>query len=132
NVSNTIKASETNTLVVKIYPLDYPGLPAHPQTTAMGDFYENGGPTGDIGKNVTMLCSVCWDWIPEVHDRNIGIWQPVYLRTTGRVIIQQPQIIAQLPQLPDTNIASLSLNLVMVNHSNTAANGKLRIRITPE
>ena len=132
NARSAIDAGATNVLAVKIYPLDFPGLPAHPQLTALGDFYNNGGANGDIGKNITMLCSVGWDWIPEVHDRNIGIWQPVYLRTSGRVIIQQPQIIAQLPQLPDTNIASLSLNLVMVNHSNTAANGKLRITITPE
>ena len=132
DAGSAIDAGATNVLAVKIYPLDFPGLPAHPQLTALGDFYNNGGANGDIGKNITMLCSVGWDWIPEVHDRNIGIWQPVYLRTSGRVIIQQPQIIAQLPQLPDTNIASLSLNLAMVNHSNTAANGKLRITITPE
>ena len=132
NVSNTIKAGETNILAVKIYPLDFPGLPAHPQLTALGDFYANGGPTGDIGKNVTMLCSVGWDWIPEVHDRNIGIWQPVYLRTSGHVVIQQPHIITNLPNLPDTNIAKLSLSLSLKNNGNTVTDGKLKIIISPE
>ncbi|MEO6330881.1 MAG: sugar-binding domain-containing protein [Ginsengibacter sp.] len=132
NVSSAIKPGETNALAVKIYPLDYPGLPSHPQTKALGDFYDNGGTNGDIGKNVTMLCSVGWDWIPEVHDRNIGIWQPVYLRTTGQVIIQDPHIITDLPHLPDTNIARLSLHLSLMNNSTAAMNGKLRITITPE
>ena len=68
---------------MKIYPLDYPGLPSTEQLKALGDFFANGGPTGDIGKNVTMLCSVGWDWMPPVRDRNIGLWLPVYLRTSG-------------------------------------------------
>ena len=83
NVSAAILAGTTNALAVLIYPLDEPGLPDAPQLRALGSFGLNGGPTGDIGKNVTMLCSIGWDWIPEVHDRNMGIWQPVYLRTSG-------------------------------------------------
>ncbi len=99
-----------NALAVKIYPLDYPGLPAREQLKALDDFYENGGPTGDIGKNVTMLCSVGWDWIPPVRDRNMGIWQPVFLRTTGSVTISHPHVITELPDLPDTSTARLSLS----------------------
>ena len=57
NVSGIIKGGQENALAVKIYPLDFPGLPAHPQLTALGDFYANGGANGDIGKNITMLCS---------------------------------------------------------------------------
>ena len=98
----------------------------------MGDFYENGGPTGDIGKNITMLCSVGWDWLPEVHDRNMGIWLPVYLRTTGKVIIQQPHLVTELPNLPDTGLAKLSLSLVLNNKGNTTSTGSLKITISPE
>ncbi len=64
NVSGQVTAGGNNNLAVKIYPLDYPGLPAKEQLEALGPFYENGGPTGDIGKNVTMLCSAGWDWMP--------------------------------------------------------------------
>ena len=67
DISKQIKPGEDNVLAVKIYPLDYPGLPATEQLKALGDFFENGGPTGDIGKNVTMLCSVGWDWMPPVE-----------------------------------------------------------------
>lgn len=132
DVTKAVTTGVKNILAVKIYPLDEPGLPAKPQLTAMGDFYENGGPTGDIGKNVTMLCSVGWDWLPEVHDRNMGIWLPVYLRTTGKVIIQQPHIVTELPNLPDTGLAKLSLGLLLNNKANTASNGKLKITVTPE
>ncbi|HYK43795.1 MAG TPA: glycoside hydrolase family 2 TIM barrel-domain containing protein [Parafilimonas sp.] len=132
NATSAINAGGVNVLAVKIYPLDEPGLPAHPQLNALGDFYANGGPTGDIGKNVTMLCSAGWDWIPEVHDRNIGIWQPVYLRTTGQVIIQQPHIITDLPNLPDTSIAKLTLRFTLSNHANATSNGKLKLIISPE
>jgi len=55
DISEYVKPGEENGLAVKIYPLDYPGLPAAEQLEALGDFYLNGGPTGDIGKNVTML-----------------------------------------------------------------------------
>jgi len=132
DVSKQIKAGSDNVLAVKIYPLDYPGLPATEQLKALGDFFENGGPTGDIGKNVTMLCSIGWDWIPPVRDRNMGIWLPVYLRTSGGVTIADPKILTSLPDLPDTTKAKISLNLRLVNHNKIDENGKLTVIIIPE
>lgn len=132
DVSKVIKSGEENFLAVKIYPLDFPGLPAQEQLKAMGDFFENGGPTGDIGKNVTMLCSVGWDWMPPVRDRNMGIWQPVFLRTSGDVTIMQPHLITDLPNLPDTTFADLSINLTLSNHGLNNTKGTLKINIHPE
>jgi len=132
DASAAIRAGADNALAVKIYPLDEPGLPATPQLEAMDEFYENGGPTGDIGKNVTMLSSVGWDWIPEVHDRNMGIWQPVFLRTTGPVVISKPRIITELPSLPDTGAAKITLDLLLTNNSTAQKNGRLIITIRPE
>ena len=132
DVTNAIVAGGENALAVKIYPLDYPGLPSKEQLHAIGPFFENGGPTGDIGKNVTMLCSAGWDWIPPVRDRNMGIWQPVYLRTTGAVTIGHPKLVADLPNLPDTATSKLSLNLTLSNHTDAAKNGNLVVTIKPE
>jgi beta-galactosidase/beta-glucuronidase len=129
DVSAAIHAGGPNALAVKIYPLDVPGEPSTPQLKALEDFYDNGGPTGDIGKNVTMLSSVGWDWIPEVRDRNIGIWQPVYLRTTGQVVISRPRIITDLP---DTNLAKLSLDLLLTNNDAHPKHGSLQVTITPD
>ena len=132
DVSKEIIAGGENALAVKIYPLDEAGFPDKEQLEAMGPFYLNGGPTGDIGKNVTMLCSVGWDWIPPVRDRNMGIWQPVYLRTSGAVTIGHPQLKTDLPNLPDTSIAKLALNLTLTNHTDIAKNGTLSVSIKPE
>jgi hypothetical protein len=132
DISKEVKAGTENVLAVKIYPLDYPGLPSAEQLKALGDFFANGGPTGDIGKNVTMLCSVGWDWVPPVRDRNMGIWLPVYLRTTGGVTIADPKIVTSLPKLPDTTTANISLNINLINHSLKDEQGKLVISIIPE
>jgi len=132
DVTKYIKSGESNALAVKIYPLDYPGLPSTEQLEALGDFYPNGGPTGDIGKNVTMLCSAGWDWIPPVRDRNIGIWLPVYLRTSGAVTISHPKLVTELPDLPDTSLAKLSLTLTLLNHKSVDENGTLLVTISPE
>ena len=132
DVSKKIVAGGENVLAVKIYPLDFPGLPAQEQLQALGDFFENGGPTGDIGKNVTEVCSVGWDWVPPTRDRNMGIWLPVFLRTSGDVTIVQPQVITDLPSLPDTLVAKLSLNLSLSNHGANSSKGKLSVSITPE
>jgi len=129
DISDYIMAGEENGLAVKIYPLDYPGLPSKEQLEALGDFYPNGGPTGDIGKNVTMLCSVGWDWIPPVRDRNIGLWLPVYLRTTGGVTFSNPRIVTDIN---DTGLAELSLDLTLCNQTSTDQAGNLKITITPE
>jgi len=132
DVSKQIKAGEKNALAVKIYPLDYPGLPSKEQLEALGDFYPNGGPTGDIGKNVTMLCSVGWDWIPPVRDRNIGLWLPVSLRTSGGVTFVNPKIMTELPNLPDTGIAKISLSLTLKNQSQVKKAGSLIVTISPD
>jgi hypothetical protein len=132
DVSKLINAGGENAVAVKIYPLDYPGLPAKEQLKALGDFFLNGGPTGDIGKNVTMLCSIGWDWIPPVRDRNIGIWLPVYLRTSGQVTIANPKLVTALPNLPDTSLAKLSLNLKLINNSQVDETGNFTVIITPE
>lgn len=128
DITNYLKFKSNNILAVKIYPLDYPGLPAPEQLEAFGDFYANGGPTGDIGKNVTMQSSVGWDWIPPVRDRNIGIWQKVYLEETGDIDIRDTQVITDLP-LPKTDYAYLTIRTFLVNTKKTSVNGILKGKI---
>ncbi|MBN2667274.1 MAG: hypothetical protein JXR67_12240 [Bacteroidales bacterium] len=132
DVTQNIRAGELNAIAVKIYPLDYPGLPSAEQLKAFDDFYPNGGPTGDIGKNVTMLCSVGWDWVPPVRDRNMGIWLPVYLRTTGGVTIGNTKITTSFAGGQDTSVAKISLGLTLFNHTGSNEMGKLTVKISPE
>jgi len=122
---------ESNTLAIKIFPLDYPGLPSEPQLKAFGPFGPNGGTTGDIGKNVTMHCSVGWDWIPAVRDRNIGIWQDVFLSATGPVDIRHPHIVTDLP-LPNLERAEITIEADVTNLTDSPQKGTLIAKIRPE
>ena len=127
-VTDFVRPGQRNVLAVRIHPLDEPGLPADPQLTVFGPFGPNGGPTGDIGKNVTMQSSVGWDWIPAVRDRNMGIWQDVFLSFTGPVDLRFPHIVTDLP-LPDTRPAKLSVSAELWNTSEEPVSGTLEVNI---
>jgi beta-galactosidase/beta-glucuronidase len=131
DITDSAKAGAVNTLAIEIHPLDYPGLPAEPQLRAFGPFGPNGGPTGDIGKNVTMQSSVGWDWIPAVRDRNMGIWQDVSVSATGSVDIRHPHVITDLP-LPKLDKAHLAISTEVVNLSESPKKGVLVVRISPK
>lgn len=131
DITRPTNIDEINTLAIKIYPLDYPGLPAEPQLKAFGPFGPNGGPTGDIGKNVTMQCSVGWDWIPAVRDRNMGIWQDIYIAATGPVDIRDPFIISDLP-LPSISEAELKVTTDIINLTGSLIRGSLTAKVVPE
>ena len=117
-----------NVLAVRIHPLDWPGLPGDPQLEVFGPFGLNGGPTGDIGKNVTMHASVGWDWIPAVRDRNMGIWQDAYLTFTGPVDVRFPHVVTDLP-LPDTSTARVRISAELHNTSGESVAGALEVVI---
>ena len=127
-VTEHLRQGERNVLAVRMHPLDEPGLPADPQLKVFGPFGPNGGPTGDIGKNVTMQSSVGWDWIPEVHDRNMGIWQDVFLSFTGPVDVRFPHIVTDLP-LPDTQPATLTVSAELWNTTAGPVTGTLEVDI---
>lgn len=118
-----------NTLAIKIHPPDDPADPGPAQLEAFGTFGVNGGPTGDIGKNVTMQCAVGWDWLPAIRDRNMGLWQPVALEVTGPVEIRPPHVITTLAS--DNTKASLLVKVDLVNLTPNLQRGICRVKITP-
>jgi hypothetical protein len=130
DVSGVASAGGENVLAVKVFPLDFPGLPSEPQLKAFGPFGLNGGPTGDIGKNVTMQCSVGWDWIPAVRDRNMGIWQDVKIFATGPVDIRDVRVVTDLP-LPELSSADLRIDADVCNFSGARQEGILTLRLFP-
>jgi len=130
DITGIASIDKANAVAVKVFPLDFPGLPAEPQLKAFGPFGLNGGPTGDIGKNVTMHCSVGWDWIPAVRDRNMGMWQDVKISATGPVDIRDVQVVTDL-SLPDVSIADISIKADFINFSDLVQEGVLAIRFGP-
>jgi len=80
----------------------------------------------------TFVESAGWDWLPTIRDRNIGIWNRVFLSTSGDVTIVDPFVITDLPLLPDTSRADLTVKTELRNNSDRQRRGTLRGTIGAE
>jgi mannosylglycoprotein endo-beta-mannosidase len=120
DISKVVNLKGKNVMAVDVLPVDVPGSyykPGQGRSGAVGENH-NGG-DGEIGRNVTMLMSVGWDFTsPDgIRDRNTGIWRDVELYTTGDVVLEHPFVKTDLP-LPDT---SSSRQIISVELNNTTA-----------
>ena len=77
------------------------------------------------------ICSKGWDWMPRVPGLNMGIYKDVYLSHTDAVSIIDPWIRSDLPNLPDTNTATLSVQTDLINNADRAITGALTGEIIP-
>jgi hypothetical protein len=119
-VGDIINRAGTNTLAVLVYPMANPGDVTVQDLESVDP---NGGKLGM--DNPTFHFSVGWDWVPTVPGRNIGIWNDVYLRSSGDVTIKDPWVQSDLP-LPDTSRANLTIETELINHSRGSVTGTLR------
>jgi len=76
----------------------------------------------------TFICSKGWDWMPPVPGMNMGIYRDVYLTHTRDVSLLDPWIRSALPK-PDE--AEVSIQVEVVNHSDSTINGELAGIINP-
>jgi len=83
----------------------------------------NGGALG--ADNPTFHSSVGWDWIPTIRGRNTGIWNNVYLTTTGAVTVEDPFVQTAL-SLPDTSSADVKVEVTLRNLDARPVSGTLR------
>lgn len=86
----------------------------------------NGGILG--ADNPTFHATIGWDWIPTMRGRNIGIWNDVFLTTTGKVTVQDPYVQTQFA-LPDTTQARLTAEVVVKNHDSRDVSGVLQGKV---
>ena len=110
-----------NALAVKVYPVDHPGLPQK-QVEVLGP--ERSFHT-ELERDVTEIVSVGYDCMMTVPDRNMGLWQNVWLDWTGPVDIRNPFVVTDLP-LPETNRATLTVSAELVNATASPVKGILR------
>ena len=129
DVTSYMQPGESACMAVQVYPLDIPGDPVYAQVELMGGFGPNGG-DGEISRNVTDTGSIGWDWVPAARDRNMGIWQDVWLDASGPVAIRDPFVSAKL-QLPQIDAADLSVRFALESASTTNTDVYVRIRIEP-
>ncbi len=69
------------------------------------------------------------DWNPAPPDKNLGLWQPVFLRFSGEASLAHPQVITRL-NLPDTTEAKLTLAVDVANHAAHAVEGIVKAQIS--
>lgn len=121
DITNAVTPGATATLAVLVSPQPNPGVP-HEHTIAQG-MGRNGGITAMDGP--TFLCSMGWDWIPAIRDRNTGIWQSVLLTATGAVRIKDPLVTTDLP-LPAVNSADVTIAATVENVTDQPQHGVLQ------
>jgi hypothetical protein len=120
DITKLVKPGSTAVLAVKVSPQPHPGVP-HEHTIANG-VGKNGGITAIDGP--TFLCTIGWDWLNAVRDRDTGLWQKVWLSASGPVLIDDPQVITDLP-LPRTDSADISVNAALQNTTAKPQTGTL-------
>ncbi|ULT41909.1 beta galactosidase jelly roll domain-containing protein [Niabella defluvii] len=127
DVTDIVNRKGENVVAVEVSPVDIPGSvfrDGKKRTGAVGE--NNNGGDGEIGKNITMLMSVGWDFsVPDgTRDRNTGIWRDVELYSTGEVVLAHPFVQTYLP-LPDTSMAMETVSVEVTNTTQQQQSGKL-------
>ncbi len=81
----------------------------------------NGGILG--ADNPTFHATIGWDWISTIRGRDIGIWDDVYLTTSGDVFLSDPVVTTTLAE-GDT-LATMTPAVMLTNCSDQAVTGTL-------
>jgi beta-galactosidase/beta-glucuronidase len=121
DITSIARPGEAATLAVRVSPQPNPGNPIE-HTIAHG-LGKNGGITAVDG--ATFLCTIGWDWIPGIRDRDTGIWQDVFLSATGPVLVQEPLVTSDLP-LPRLDSADIKIQATLKNVSAQSQKGLLK------
>ncbi|WP_394825266.1 glycosyl hydrolase 2 galactose-binding domain-containing protein [Pendulispora albinea] len=121
DVTAFVVPGEPAAVAVKMNPPPHPGDPEeHTIAQGMG---LNGGVLAQDGP--TFLCTIGWDWLPGIRDRDMGIWRKVTLSATGPVKIEDPAVTSDLP-LPRTDEADLTVEATLRNVTGAPQTGVLR------
>ena len=136
DVTDYVYKDRTNVLAVKVYPVDEPGGPRRSSDSAKswgaaGEF-RNGG-NGEIGKNVSMLMTVGWDftYLDGIRDRNTGIWRDIKFYRTGKVMLKHPFVKSELRR-PGYDSATETVSVEVKNPGFSQQKVKVRGEILGE
>ena len=121
DITSTVTPGKSAVVAVEITPQPHPGI-AHEHDWRNG-VGQNGGESALDGP--TFLCTLGWDWIPAIHDRDSGIWQRVFLSSTGPVVVKDPLVTTDLP-LPKTDSSDVMVKATVENISDKPEAGTLQ------
>ncbi|HEX4020375.1 MAG TPA: LamG-like jellyroll fold domain-containing protein [Acidobacteriaceae bacterium] len=120
DVTNVLRSGQKNALAILVSPAPHPGIP-NEQSILNGSGLNGGALCLD---GPTFMATEGWDWMPAIRDRDTGLWQNVHLLATGRVEIEDTQVITRLP-LPDISQAYITVNIPLKNVASEPVHGKL-------
>ena len=120
DITPKVKPGHPAVVAVLVAPQPHPG-DSHEHTLRAG-IGLNGGESAIDGP--TFLCTMGWDWIPAIRDRETGIWQRVYLSATGPVRLKDPLVTTDLP-LPKTDSADVAVQATVENVSDKPVTGEI-------
>lgn len=127
DITNLVTPGKTAVIAVLISPQPHPGV-SHEHTLRDG-IGPNGGESAIDGP--TFLCTMGWDWIPAIRDRDAGIWQKVYLSASGPVLVKEPLVTTDLP-LPKTDSSNVTVQATVENVTDQPVKGVLKGTIAPD
>jgi beta-mannosidase len=110
DITRLVTAGKSAGLAVRISPEPTPGETT-PHTVRLGTGNNYCVTPAD---GPTFLCTIGWDWLPTIPDRNSGIWRKVFLSATGPAVIKDPLITTDLP-LPRTDSADIRFQAEVKN-----------------
>ena len=131
DITRNVLLDQPNSLAILIHPLDHPGDPVHEQIGGInGGLGPNGGDDA-IARNVAQICAVGWDWVPAARDRNMGLWQNVWLQATGPVAVRDPAAFTEV-RLPAGDQAAVTLRVQLENAATSEQQADLIASIMPD
>lgn len=123
NITPYLRAGR-NVLAVKVWQTDHPGTPS--PGTQFILFGPNRGNAGDIFRDETLKMSGGWDCAPVVRDRNMGLWQKVWLSGSDAVTVEDPYVTTRVKG----RLAHVSFSATVRNHSRKTVRGTFSVRMT--
>ncbi len=118
DITSLVRPGKEAVVAVLITPQPHPGVShEHDWRNGVG---KNGGESAIDGP--TFLCTLGWDWLPAIHDRDAGIWQKVFLSATGPIVVKDPLVTTDLP-LPRIDSSDVMVQATVENVSDQTVTG---------
>jgi len=118
DISSLVTPGERASLAVLIHRVAHPG---EVRTKSLVHWPPNGGILGL--DSPTFVSSIGWNWLPTIPGRNVGIWNDVWLDSSGDVSIVDPFVTSEVPT---PALAELTVRVELTNHSDQPRTGELR------
>lgn len=134
DITGNVVSDRPNVLAVKVLPIDVPGTikPKGGKSFGADGEFQNGG-NGDIGKNVTQLMTVGWDftYLDGIRDRNTGIWKDIRIFTTGRATLRHPFVKSDLDK-PGYDLSRQTVSVEVAYPNYLPQNRRQKVTVSGE